>query len=113
MKNVTFFAIIVLFGGYILWDQLAQEDSNDTSAMNVLINENNSLKKEKLELINKVNRLTAEADSLLQKATFEKQEVVKIKIMRDERIQAVNDFNDRELFDFFAELEADSAQVRE
>lgn len=113
MKNITFFAIIILFGGYILWDQLAQEDSNYTSTMSVLIEENNSLKKEKLELLNKVNRLTAETDSLLQKANCEKQEVVKIKIIRDERIQAVNDFNDRELFDFFTELKTESAQVRE
>jgi hypothetical protein len=109
MKNVTFIAVIILFSGYILWDQLTKEECVSSEAIGVLLKENDSLKRQKIALIQQVYHLQHQADSLLQKATIERQEVVKFKTMRDEKIMAVDDFDDRQLYDFFAGVKTDSA----
>lgn len=69
---------------------------------------NDSLKVMNRKLDNQLVRLKSETDSLKKLVSVDRQVISELKKSESERIKAIDDFNNDELFRFFAGLKTDS-----
>lgn len=72
--------------------------------------QNDSLKGMNWKLDNQVFRLKSQTDSIMKLVTIDRQAINKLKKTESERIQAIDNYNNNELFRFFAALKAYSTE---
>lgn len=70
--------------------------------------QNDSLRANNRQLDNQVSRLKTETDSLMSLVSIDRHVISDLKKNERERIKAIDDFTNDELFLFFAKLETDS-----
>lgn len=109
-KTILIALLCLLVLAYFWWYEPCEEpDYGDYSRqIESLQMQNDSLRMKNRKLDNRLVRLKSETDSLKMLVSVDRQVISELKKSESERIKAIDDFDNDELFRFFAGLKTDS-----
>lgn len=113
MKYKVIAILIFLILGLTALKYLFDRDSpiDNINQIEELNFKNNALKQSNLSLSEEISALEEEVGCLSQKIQDTQQKVNQLQIEKDEKIHAIDHFDQHQLFQFFARFETDSAKL--
>ncbi len=111
-KAILLIAILCLLVlAYFFWFGQSGRNSdhgNNKEQIKSLQQQNDSLRKNNVQLDKQVVRLKIDTDSLMKLVRIDQQKISELKKNENEKIIAIDNFDNNELFDFFSGIKTDS-----
>lgn len=110
-KTILLIAILCLLVlAYCCWFGQSEntDHRNNKEQIKSLQQQNDSLINNNEQLDNQVVRLKFDTDSLMKLVSIDRQKISELKKNENEKIIAIDNFDNNELFDFFSGIKTDS-----
>jgi len=109
-KTILIIGLCLLALAYFWWYEPCEEADYEgySQQIETLKQQNDLLKADNLKLDVQVSRLKSEADSIMKLVRVDRKVINELKKSEHERITAINDFDNDELFRFFSGIKTDS-----
>lgn len=109
-KTILIVVLCLLVLAYFWWYEPCEEPDYGAYSKQIenLQMQNDSLKVSNLQLDDQVSRLKLETDSIMKLVDIDRHVISELKKSENERIKAIDNFDNDELFRFFSGLKTDS-----